>query len=298
MSLDIQHIALIANPDNEHLETVLCGVAKTVNAFGIRIRCGEALFKRVLKARCSENGFDQIFNVYPTEQEAIKQSQLVIALGGDGTILYTANLIKELQIPILGVNAGKMGFMSTFQPEFFEKGFAAFLSGQTEVDQRIVLEAENPEGEHFHALNEIAISQSDITSLIRIKAFYNGDFVTRYWSDGLIISTPTGSTAYNLSLGGPIIYPTTPVLALTPINPHNLTMRPIVLPLGELTLEVEQRQGKVRLNYDGFAKGLYEVGFQIKVKPASFGVFLVKMKEQGYFSTLREKLMWGKDFRD
>lgn len=289
-------IALIARPDHQLLYPVLQAIGEVVEKYGLSLWCGSELFNS-LKAYLSQE-HKTLFNQAKSESEAIQNASLVIAVGGDGTILYTAKLVAEHEIPIMGVNAGRMGFMSTFQPEEFEEGFQAFLAEKTELDKRWVLQATHNESTQMVALNEVAVIQADTSSLIRIKAFYEGNFVNSYWADGLIVSTPTGSTAYNLSLGGPIIYPNTPVLVLTPVNPHNLTMRPLVLPIGSLELSVEQREGKVRWSCDGFTSGLYEDGFTLKINPAKYSVFLVKMPSRSYFSTLRDKLMWGRDFRD
>lgn len=290
-------IALIARPDHQLLYPVLEAIGQVAAKNGCALWCSSALFD-AMTSFLGNSELEHLFNRAYSETEAIKQAALVVAVGGDGTILYTAKLVAELEIPIMGVNAGRMGFMSTFQPEDFEEGLNAFLVGKTVLDKRWVLQATHNESTKMVALNEVAVIQADTSSLIRIKAFYEGHFVNRYWADGLIVSTPTGSTAYNLSLGGPIIYPTTPVLVLTPVNPHNLTMRPLVLPVGSLELSVEQREGKVRWSCDGFTSGLYEDGFTLTISPAKYSVFLVKMPSRSYFSTLRDKLMWGKDFRD
>ena len=290
-----KHIALIANPNNEQLFPVLQKILEAAEVRSLDLICGKKLYDSIVAAhlRISEN-----LKATADEDGAVQQADLVLAVGGDGTMLYTAQLVQESGRRIMGVNTGRMGFLSTLQPEQISQAMDAYLSNELVTDQRAILKASSEESETVLALNEIAISKAETSALIKINVWYEGEFVNKYWADGLIVSTPTGSTAYNLSSGGPIVFPSTPVLVLTPINPHNLAMRPLILPAGRIRFGVEQREGRIRLSYDSFSKELGANPQNIDITMAYSLLNLVKMPNQGYFTTLRDKLMWGKDFRD
>lgn len=290
-----QHIALIANPDNEQLFPVLQKILEAAEARNLDLVCGKKLYDSIIAAHIR---ITQNLKSTADEYGAVDLSDLVLAVGGDGTMLYTAQLVQESGRRIMGVNTGRMGFLSTLQPEQIGQALDAYLSNELVTDQRALIKASSEESETVLALNEIAISKAETSALIKINVWYEGEFVNKYWADGLIVSTPTGSTAYNLSSGGPIVYPSTPVLVLTPINPHNLAMRPLILPAGKLRFGVEQREGSVRLSYDSFSIELGANPQNIDITMAYSQLNLVKMPKQGYFTTLRDKLMWGKDFRD
>lgn len=293
-------IALIANPENKGLASALIQVLNAAIAINASLYVARALHTILMAVYSDQsNGIGHTSVICSeSEEEAVRGSDIVLSVGGDGTILYAAALVRVLNIPVMGINTGRMGFLATIQPQDVASALHAFIAGQTQLDQRSLLEATMPNGDTVCALNEIVIAKSDTTSLIKINAYYEEEFVNRYWADGLIISTPTGSTAYNLSAGGPILYPRSDVMVITPINPHNLTMRPLVVPSGLLRLDVEQRDGQVRLGYDSFSMELGANPSGIRINSAPQRLNLVKMKAQSYFSTLREKLMWGKDFRD
>lgn len=233
-----------------------------------------------------------------SEEEAIKGGDVVIAMGGDGTMLYTARLMKTIQKPILGVNSGRLGFMANTQMENLRKALDCIQKNDYRIDERYMLQAEDQEGNIYHALNEFLFSKRDSTSMITVEAEYDGMFINTYWADGLIVASPTGSTAYNLSSGGPIVMPNTDVMVLTPINPHTLTTRPLVLPSNKsLKVTVNEQEHEVLFSYDGKIREIQSYPFQVEIKRSDFAIELIELPDQSYFETLRNKLMWGMDFR-
>jgi len=233
-----------------------------------------------------------------SEKEAVEAGEVIVAMGGDGTMLYTARLVKELKKPILGVNSGRLGFMANTQMENLRNALDCIKSGNYRIDKRYMLQAEDSEGTVYHALNEFLFSKRDSTSMITVEAEYDEMFINTYWADGLIVASPTGSTAYNLSSGGPIVMPNTDVMVLTPINPHTLTTRPLVLPSNKsLRVTVNRQEHDVLFSYDGKIREIQTYPFTVEIMRSDFTIDLIELPEQSYFDTLRNKLMWGMDFR-
>ena len=224
----------------------------------------------------------------------------VISLGGDGTFLKAASRVGAKQIPIIGVNMGRLGFLANVTSEEVKGVLDSVFEGKYEIEERAViqLEADGAVLENCpFALNDIAILKRDNAAMISIKASVNGEYLVTYLADGLVISTPTGSTAYSLSVGGPIIVPQSGILSMTPVAPHSLNIRPIVInDEAEIKLEVQSRSHNFRAAVDGRSEKLSE-GVTLTVKKAPYKVCIVKAYGQRFFSTLREKLMWGADTR-
>lgn len=236
--------------------------------------------------------------VVEDESEAIDHADIIIVLGGDGTMLYTARLMKNIQKPILGVNSGRLGFMAYTQKENLSQALEYLQEGNYRIDKRYLLEAEDNQGNIYHALNEFLFAKKDSTSMVNVHAEYNDMFINEYWSDGLIVASPTGSTAYNLSSSGPIVMPNTDVMVLTPINPHTLTTRPLVLPSNKsLKIKVEKQAHEVLFSFDGQIKNIESYPFEVYIKRSNFTIDLIELPNQSYFDTLRHKLMWGMDSR-
>ena len=232
------------------------------------------------------------------EQSAIDQADIIIALGGDGTMLYTARLMKSIQKPILGVNTGRLGFMAYTQKENLHQALEYLLEENYRIEKRYLLQAEDNQGSIYHALNEFLFSKRDSTSMVNVEAEYDDMFINNYWADGLIVASPTGSTAYNLSSGGPIVMPNTNVMVVTPINPHTLTTRPLVLPSDkDLKVTVEEQDHEVLFSYDGQIIEIDSYPFEVSIKRSNFTIDLIELPNQSYFDTLRQKLMWGMDSR-
>lgn len=232
------------------------------------------------------------------EESAIDKADIIIALGGDGTMLYTARLMKSIQKPILGVNSGRLGFMAYTQKENLHQALNYLLKDEYRIEKRYLLEAKDNQGNIFHALNEFLFSKKDSTSMVNVSAEYNQMFINNYWADGLIVASPTGSTAYNLSSGGPIVMPNTDVMVVTPINPHTLTTRPLVLPSDKhLKVTAQKQDHEVLFSYDGQIKEISDYPYEVNIKRSNFTIDLIELPNQSYFETLRNKLMWGMDSR-
>lgn len=224
----------------------------------------------------------------------------MISIGGDGTILDTASLVGEKEIPIIGINSGRLGFLANISREEISTALDAVASGNFSYDERSLMEITKPPnlfGSFNAALNEITIQKKD-SAMITINVFLNNEFVNTYWADGLIISTPTGSTAYSLSVGGPIISPLSETFVISPIAPHNLTVRPLVVEdRHEIKLSINGRGKNFLLSMDSHSVELNNTT-EIILKKSKTKVKLVKLKHQDFYSTLRNKLLWGIDKRN
>lgn len=228
---------------------------------------------------------------------------LLISVGGDGTILRAITYVKDLSIPIVGINTGRLGFLSTIQTNEIEQAINHILNGNYKTSKRTLLSVEtNPENKELSeinfALNEIAVSRKNTTSMITVETHLNKEYLTTYWADGLIISTPTGSTGYSLSCGGPVITPDTDSLVLTPIAPHNLSARPVVIPNDtEIQLKVNGREDYYLISLDSRIATLHNSTI-VTIKKASFKVIMVELLNESFIDTLRKKLLWGEDKRN
>ena len=238
---------------------------------------------------------------FTTHEELINQADVLLSLGGDGTLLDTLSLIRDSQIPIIGINFGRLGFLASINKDEIKNAIEALVKNEYTLDKRSVLNLESSNdlflSENF-ALNDITIHRRDNSAMMIIHAYLNGEFINSYWADGLIIATPTGSTAYSLSCGGPIILPNAQNFVITPIAPHNLNVRPIVVPDdAELTFEVEARSTKFLLSCDSRTETVNR-SVKITVNKAKFNVNLVRLNNESYLTTLRNKLLWGIDTRN
>lgn len=210
-------------------------------------------------------------------------------------------MIKDKQIPILGINSGRLGFLASISKDNVVQALGNLLSGNYTIEKRSLLTVNSDEdmfGDTNYALNDFTMQKNLKPSMVKISAYFNGVFLNTYWADGLIVSTPTGSTAYSLSCGGPIVYPGSNNFVLTPIAPHNLSVRPLVLPDdGELLLRLEGSERNVILSLDSrsVTRKIYE---DLIIRRSDFTINVVKLPDINYFSTLRKKLMWGADMRN
>ena len=228
-------------------------------------------------------------------------ADFAISMGGDGTLLKTASRVRNKEIPILGINMGRLGFLADVSAGTVEETIDALYRDDYSVEGRALIHVET-NGEPIEgydcALNDVSILKRDSASMISIRASINGEYLTTYQADGLIISTPTGSTAYSLSNGGPIIVPRTGVMLMTAVAPHSLNVRPIVLPdTAEIELTVSSRSHTFLVAIDGRSGKLPE-GTTLRLTRAPYMVKVVKRSSTRYFATLREKMMWGADVRD
>ncbi len=225
----------------------------------------------------------------------------LLSLGGDGTLLKSFITAKNRSIPLVGINTGRLGFLSDISREEIEKALNDILAGNIIIDERTVLELEIENDNHseFHyALNEITVTKLDSSSMINIHTYINNEFLNTYWADGLIVATPTGSTAYSLSVGGPILTPDSENFIISPIAPHNLTVRPLVVPdHHSITLQVEGRGLHFLTSVDSHSEAKY-FSVLLKIRKAPFKVKTIRLKDHSFFTTLRNKLMWGVDKRN
>lgn len=229
-------------------------------------------------------------------------AELCISMGGDGTFLHTACIVGNKEIPILGINLGRLGFMADVRPDEIDSMVESLFAHRLYSERRSVLQvtAENGTdlGLYPFALNEVAVLKHDISAMIGITATVDGELLGRYMADGLIIATPTGSTGYALSVGGPIVAPAAPCIEVAPVAPHSLGARPIVLPDSvSITLSIESRSDSYLVAVDGRSRRLEAPGSRLIVKRAPYQVLMVRDTGKTYFDSLREKLMWGVDTR-
>lgn len=243
------------------------------------------------------------YNTFTHEKGLDSSFDLFVSFGGDGTILRAITYIRDLGIPIVGVNTGRLGFLSTFKKEEVRRVVTEFSAGAYELVERSLVavysDFDIPEfGSMNFALNEVSVSRKDTTSMITIATYLNGEYLTSYWADGLIVATPTGSTGYSLSCGGPVITPTAQSLVITPIAPHNLNARPLVIADDtEIRLKVSGREEHHLLSLDSRLATI-ENGRELTIKKADFKIRMVEYTSESFLKTIRNKLLWGEDRRN
>lgn len=249
---------------------------------------------------------EQNVGVFPTFTESSGLDttfDMFVSFGGDGTILRATTYVRDLNIPIVGVNTGRLGFLSTFKKEDVRKVVKEFVAGAYTIVERSLVEVSSdshiPEFETLNfALNEITVSRKDTTSMITVETHLNGEYLTSYWADGLIVATPTGSTGYSLSCGGPVIAPMAKSLILTPIAPHNLNARPLVISDETvIKLKVSGREDNHLVSLDSRIATV-ENGKEIFIRKAPFTINMIEYTSESFLKTLRNKLLWGEDRRN
>ena len=247
--------------------------------------------------------FTDNLDIYDGSTELDTSFDALITLGGDGTILRAFNQIKDLNIPILGINLGRLGFLATVQKNEISEAINCFLNSEYTIDERVMLQVKsNQNSDTFKnfgfALNDLTIAKKDTTSMIGVDAYLNNQYLTTYWADGLIISTPTGSTGYSLSCQGPVIMPNTNNFLITPVAPHNLNARPIVISDStEIKLKVLRREDQFLASLDSRVTAI-DVETELIVTKANFTAKIITLKDQDFINTLRDKLLWGQDTRN
>jgi len=235
-----------------------------------------------------------------SEQEIFQKSEIIITLGGDGTILRTMQAIGDRRIPVLGVNLGGLGFLADTSPEAFIDHINSILTGHYLIEERALLHCSVNKGEYsFVAFNDLVIDKAGFSRVIEISTRIDGDLLNSYIADALILSTPSGSTGYSLSAGGPIVIPQTNVFIINPICPHSLTNRPVVVPdTSVITIKVATEFKEVNLLRDGQLVAALPSGTEFEFSKANYTAHLVKMKKREFLETIRTKLHWGEDFRN
>jgi NAD+ kinase len=245
--------------------------------------------------------FPADFSTFSNKQDLQeKKVELFFTFGGDGTIVTSLLYVQDTNIPIVGVNTGRLGFLSSFTKEEVFLELDDILEGNTCISERSVIQIVSPKFGVFFpfALNDISISRKETTSMITVESYINDKFLNVFWGDGVIISTPTGSTAYSLSCGGPIISPENNNFVITPIAPHNLNVRPLVVnDNAEIRLKVESRHPQYTLSLDSRLVHM-NTDVELIIKKANFKISLVQPNNISFYETLRQKLLWGKDKRN
>jgi NAD+ kinase len=231
----------------------------------------------------------------------LRNLDFFFSMGGDGTLLESVTYIGKSEVPILGINTGRLGFLATISRDETEKALDVLFRGNYKIDTRAVLKLiTTPKlfGNLNFALNDFTIMKKDTSSMITVHVHVDGELLNSYWSDGIILSTPTGSTGYSLSCGGPLVYPKSESFILTPVSPHNLGTRPIVLSdNSEISFQIEGRSKKYLVSLDSRFETIDE-SVKLKIKKERFKVKLVELPGHHYFNTLRQKLNWGLDVRN
>ena len=226
---------------------------------------------------------------------------IVITLGGDGTILYAATIIRDLGLPILGINLGRMGFLASTEKKNIRKAIKKIKEGDYTTKERTMLSLEsNPNifGETAFGLNDFTLHKRDTSSMVTIHTYIDGGFLNSYWADGLIVATPTGSTGYSLSCGGPIVLPESANFVITPVAPHNLNMRPMIIPDSSVvSFKIEGRAENFLCTLDSRNETVTHE-HELSIRKCKFGMKLIHLDGTSFFNTIREKLAWGRDTRN
>jgi len=243
------------------------------------------------------------YKTFSSHTELDSSFDMLISIGGDGTILRAATLVRDSGVPILGINAGRLGFLATVQKENIETFMQFVIDKKYTISKRALINLScTPRNESIEemnfAMNEITVSRKDTTSMITIETYLNDEYLNSYWADGLIISTPTGSTGYSLSCGGPILTPDVKSLVITPIAPHNLTARPLVVPdETEIRLKVTGREPYYLISLDSRVTSVKNESI-LTLKKNPFQINMIEIPEETFLKTLRKKLLWGEDKRN
>lgn len=245
--------------------------------------------------------FDKEPQTFIAHHELPGNADFMFSIGGDGTMLDAITLIRDSGIPLMGINLGRMGFLSSISKDEINQAVTALLKGEYTLEKRSMLCVETPEhlfGEINYALNELTVNKKDTGSMILVHVYIDNILLNSYWADGLIIATPTGSTAYSLSCNGPIITPDSENFVITPIATHNLTVRPVVIPdKSVIRLKVEGRMSQYLVGLDS-RSAIIDSSTEIVIRKETFSINLVQRLNDNFFTTIRQKLMWGRDVRN
>lgn len=270
----------------------------------IRANHGEILFEKTFYEMLKQNEvLDYDYETFEDYNDLDETTHFFVSIGGDGTMLRAANFVKNKNIPLIGVNAGRLGFLANVQENAIEFLIPLLFSNQYTLSRRTLLQLNKPSVEHTNfkvnfALNEITVARKNTTSMITVDTYIDDEFLATYWADGLIISTPTGSTGYNLSCGGPIIAPSSNCLVITPIAPHNLTTRPLIVSdRSKIRMKIQSRENEFLLSMDSDATTL-STDDEIEISISNHTVNLVEFPSVTFLKTLRNKLLWGEDKRN
>ena len=289
-------IAIFGSPYPEHFSKYIQHLIKKLEAEHINLIIEEE-FSIFLENNIRFNKSITNFNSYETLKN---KADFLLSIGGDGTLLKAVTYVRESEIPIMGINTGRLGFISSISADQIDDAITDILKGNYKINERTLLQLSSDKNlfkEKNFALNEVAVSKKDTSSMIRIDAYVDDEFLNTYWADGLVVSTPTGSTGYSLSCGGPIIVPGTNNIIITPNAPHNLNVRPIVIDDNSVVrLKIEDRDQLALVSLDSRSRA-FDSETELIIKKANFKVRLVQPQNNSLIKTIRHKLMWGLDKR-
>ena len=294
-------IAIHGRNFNEDTKPFIQAMFKELERIGAEVQL-QASYSNFL----SEAGITYNAASFYTNHTDLQDIDLVLSLGGDGTLLDVVTHVGAKQTPILGINTGRLGFLATISPEKISESLMEVFAGNYSIDKRTLVGIEarlNDKpmdifgGVNF-GLNELGIMKTDTSSMIVVKAYLNGQYLNAYWADGVIISTATGSTGYNLSVGGPLVMPGSDIFVVAPMSPHNLNVRPLVITTDSiLDFEIESRSSNYLISLDSRSK-VVDSNVKIRLKRETFQAHIIKLSNTNFLNTLRSKLNWGLDIRN
>ncbi|HEX8190574.1 MAG TPA: NAD(+)/NADH kinase [Pyrinomonadaceae bacterium] len=291
--LQVRRVGVLVKPNQPEALQTICRLVDWCSGRGLKVSGGPRFQRERIESEtgCAVESLDHA--------ELVRAADLFVVLGGDGTMIGAARLIGDAETPVLGVNFGTLGYLADFTVEDMLPALELVLAGDYTIDRRLMLAATvERNGEpllHDRVLNDVVISKSALARIIEIEAHIDRKFVNRFRADGLIISTPTGSTAYNLSAGGPVIYPSMGAVVITPICPHTLSNRPLVVPDdAEFELTLKTQREEVALTLDGQVGMPLEYEDRVTVRKSRTGFNLIQAHTRNYFDVLRNKLKWGR----
>jgi NAD+ kinase len=290
-------VAIYGKKVNKQTSPYFVEVVKVLSDFGWDLVLEEEL-KQIL---INKIGISENYDVFNNHQDFHSGIDLAISMGGDGTFLKTVSYIRDSGVPIMGINTGRLGFLANISKEQIHNTMNQVRDKNYEFQKRSLLRVNTEDdlfGEDNFALNELTLHKKDTSSMVTVHASLDNKYLNSYWADGLIVSTPTGSTAYNLSCGGPIITPGCQVHILTPVAAHNLNVRPMVVPDHlPISLSVEGRDRSYLLSLDGNSKSIKQ-GENVIVTKAEFMINVIKFEDNNFLDTIRNKMLWGIDTRN
>ena len=296
MCLKINKVAIYGRVIHEEFYPYFKQLLRDLGERGVKLSCYRPFFEFLSEKWDVKAYFQSLYNA---DLEA--DADILFSVGGDGTFLDSAVRVKNCGVPILGINSGRLGFLANIAQEEIPQAIQWLCAGKYEEEQRALVKLEmedNPFSNFNYSLNEISVQKTERSSLLKVHAYIGGEYLTTYWADGLIVATPTGSTAYSLSCGGPIVSPSSDNLIITPVSPHNLNMRPLILPGDvKIRLKVESRSGDFMVSADSRIRTVSD-RHELFISSGDFKINVVKMPGHSYYETLRNKLNWGEDKRN
>ncbi len=289
----IKRIGVVVKPHQPDALETLCSLTTWLNQREIKLVGTQTLDREHIehKTGCAVDAV--------ADHELAQNADLILVLGGDGTMIATARTIGDVEVPVIGVNYGGLGYLAEFRIEEMFSALETILAGNYELEARLMLEVELRRGDelvtHNRVLNDVVVNKSALARIIEIETYLNEQYVNSFRADGLIVSTPTGSTAYNLSAGGPIVYPSMHAVVITPICPFTLSNRPIVVPDDSMIeVRLKTRNEEVSLTLDGQVGFPLQVGDRLIIRKSETTFNLVQPTNRNYFDVLRDKLKWGR----